>query len=36
MNDEASVDIQQIINQYTIGHNWLVENVGPFAVPTVG
>ena len=36
MNDEASVDIHQIINQYTAGHLWLRENVGKAAQPTVG
>lgn len=34
MNDEASVDIHQIINQYTAGHQWLIDNVGTEATPT--
>lgn len=36
MNDEASVDLHQIINQYTVGHQWLLDNIGPEAIPTTG
>eukprot|EP01156_Anaeramoeba_ignava_P007327 Anaeramoba_ignava/a351520_12.p1 GENE.a351520_12~~a351520_12.p1 ORF type:complete len:949 (+),score=295.63 a351520_12:14-2860(+) len=35
MNDEAIVNYDMIINQMTIGHQWIKENIGDFAIPKI-
>eukprot|EP01156_Anaeramoeba_ignava_P009750 Anaeramoba_ignava/a462_222.p1 GENE.a462_222~~a462_222.p1 ORF type:complete len:1193 (-),score=426.68 a462_222:53-3631(-) len=35
MNDEAVTNYDMIINQMTIGHQWIKENIGEFAIPKI-